>query len=150
MVLPVRAVPSGAEAAAGRLLRVLFVRLGSLSAAAVIRRNLLLRSMKGCCSDEAGDWRPLNRRQRTARFIFGAGLLSLDFLLLWSHPLSVTAIAAAAIIGWFGVTHVLAALMAYPCCPELGAVPSLLLRRVVKIGCGPWRRLDARLRLTAE
>ena len=53
------------------------------------------------------------------------------------------------ILGWFGVTHVLAALVAYPGCPELGAVPSLLLRRDVKLGCGPWRWLDARLHLTA-
>lgn len=106
--------------------------------------------MMPCCTDEAGDWRPLNRRQRAARFIVGAGLLLLDFLLPWSHPVSVIGIATAAVIGWFGVTHVLAALMAYPGCPELGAVPSLLLRRVVKIGCGPWQWLDARLRLVAE
>ena len=106
--------------------------------------------MMVCGCDEAGDCRPLNRRQRAARFIVGAALLLLDFLLPWSHELSVTGIATAAIIGWFGVTHVLAALTAYPGCPELGAVPSLLLGRDVKIGCGPWRWLDARLRLVAE
>jgi hypothetical protein len=139
-----------AEAAAWRLLRVLFVRLGALSAATGIRRSVVLRRLMPCCSDQAGNWRRLNRRQRTARFIVGAGLLLLDFLLPWSHALSITGIATAAIIGWFGVTHVLAALMAYPGCPELGAIPSLLLRRDVKIGCGPWRWLDARLRLVAE
>src|SRR5262249_39582151 len=106
--------------------------------------------MKACCSDEAGDWLPLNRRQRAARFIVGTALLLLAFLLPWSHEPSVAGIATAVIIGWFGVTHVLAALMAYPGCPELGAVPSLFLGRNVKIGCGPWRWLDARLRLVAE
>jgi len=121
-----------------------------LSSAPGIQRNVLLRSMTVCGCDEAGDWRPLNRRQRTARFIVGAGLLLLDFLLPWSHQLSVAGIATATIVGWFGVTHVLAAIMAYPGCPELGAVPSLLLGRDVKIGCGPWRWLDARLRLGAE
>jgi len=106
--------------------------------------------MTPCCRDEAADWRPLNRRQRTARFSVGIALLLLDFLLPWSSALSITGIATAAVLGWFGGTHVLAALMAYPGCPELGAVPSLLLGRDVKIGCGPWRWLDARLRLTAE
>jgi hypothetical protein len=103
-----------------------------------------------CCSDEAGDGRPLNRGQRSARFIVGASLLLLGSLLPWSDGLSVAGIAASVIIGWFGVTHVLAALTAYPGCPELGAVLSLLLRRDVKVGCGPWRWLDARLRLVEE
>jgi len=143
-------MPRCAEAAAGRLLRILFLWLDALSPAASIRRSLLLRSMKGCCSDEAGDWRPLNRRQRTARFIVGVGLLLVVFLLLWSSAVSAAALVTAAILAWFGVTHVMAAVMAYPGCPELGAVPSLLRRRVVKIDCGAWRWLDARLRLTAE
>jgi len=143
-------MPRRAEAAAGRLLRVLFLRLGALSAAPNIRRRVLLRSMKACCSDETGDWRPLNRRQRWARFIVGAGMLVLSLLLPWSHMPSIMGIATAAIIGWFGVTHILAGLLAYPGCPELGAIPSLLMRRVVRIGCGPWRWLDARLRLRAE
>jgi hypothetical protein len=137
-----------AEASARRLLRVLFLRVATLSSAAGIERNVLLRSMMPCCGGEAGDWRPLNRRQRAARFIVGAVLLLLVFLLPWSSALSAIGIVTAAIIGWFGVTHGLAALMAYPGCPELGAVPSLLLHRDVKIGCGPWRWLDERLRRT--
>ena len=143
-------MPRGAEAAGRRLLRILFVWLDALSAEASIERNGLLRSMKPCCGGAETEWRPLNRRQRTARFIVGAALLLLAFLLPWSPSASAAAIITAAIIGWFGVTHVLAALMAYPGCPELGAVPSLLLRRDLKIGCGPWRWLDARLHLTAD
>jgi len=131
-------------------LRVLFLRVGTLSPAASVNRYVLLRSMKACCSNDAGDWRPLNRRQRAARLIVGATLLLVGFVLPSSHELSVTGIAAATIVGWFGVTHVLAAFMAYPGCPELGAIPSLLLGRDVKIGCGPWRWLDARLHLVAE
>ncbi len=106
--------------------------------------------MMHCCTDEAGDWRPLNRRQHAARFSVGGSLPLLDILLPWSTGFSVPGIATAAILGWFGVSHVLAALMAYPGCPEPGAVPSLVLRRDVKIGCGPWRWLGVRLRLTAE
>jgi hypothetical protein len=141
-------LPCSAQTAAGRLLRVLLLRLRALSLAAGIERNVVLRPMMRCCADEAGDWHSLNRGQRTARFIVGAGLLLVAVLLLWSLAFSALVIAIAAILGWFGVTHVLAALTAYPGCPELGAVPSLLLRRDVRIGCGPWQWLDARLRLT--
>jgi hypothetical protein len=109
-----------------------------------------MSSMMPCCGDEAPDWRPLNRRQRIGRFIVGIVLLGLALLLPWSPAASIFAIATAAILGWFGVTHILAAIMAYPGCPELGAVPSLVLRRHVKIGCGPWRWLDARLGLTSK
>jgi hypothetical protein len=139
-----------AQTATRRLLRVLFIRLGPLSSAAGIERNVLLQSIMHCCGGEADDWRPVNRRQRAARFIVGTALLLLAFLLAWSHELSVARITTAVIIGWFGATHVLAALMAYAGCPELGAVPSLLLRRDIKIACGPWQWLDARLRQRAE
>jgi hypothetical protein len=143
-------MPCGAEAAAGRLLRILFLRLDALSAAASIERDGMLLSMKPCCGGTATQWRALNRRQRTARFIVGAGLLLVDFLLPWYPAASAATIITATVLGWFGVTHVLAALMAYPGCPELGVVPSLLLRRNVKVGCGPWHWLDARLHLTAK
>jgi hypothetical protein len=144
-------MPCGAEAAAGRLLRLLFLRLDALSAAPSVGRDGVLRSMKACCGTETGtDWRPLSRRQRMARFIVGAGLLLVAFLLAWFAATSAATIVTAAILVWFGVTHVLAALIAYPGCPELGAVPSLLLRRDVKIGCDPWQWFDARLRSTAD
>jgi hypothetical protein len=100
-----------------------------------------------CCHHNQADWRPLNAAQRRARLIAGVVLL-----LLALAPLGSGAgwIALAVIAGWFGATHVLAAAMAYPGCPELGAVPSLLLGRWVRIGCTPWRWLDARLRLTGS
>jgi hypothetical protein len=100
-----------------------------------------------CCSDDSADWRPLNAGQRRARLIVGVALLLLALAPPWSAP---GWIALAAIAGWVGATHVLAAAMSYPGCPELGAAPSLLLGRWVRIGCTPWRWLDAKLRLTAE
>jgi len=54
---------------------------------------------------------------------------------------------AAALFGWFGASHLLAAATAFNGCPEPGAVPSLVLRREVAAECGPWEWLDARLRL---
>jgi hypothetical protein len=100
-----------------------------------------------CCSDNTAGWRPLNTGQRWARLIVGVALLSLVPALPRS---SAAWIVLAVIAGWLGATHVLAGAMAYPGCPEIGAVPSLLLGRWVRVGCTPWRWLDARLRLTLE
>jgi hypothetical protein len=107
--------------------------------------------MKGhvgmCCGDEGGEWRPLSRGQRCARLVAGLGLLMVAVALPWS---GVGGIVLSLVFGWVGASHVVAAATAYRGCPELGAVSSLLLRRTVKIGCGPWRWLDARLRLSRE
>ncbi|PPD41746.1 MAG: hypothetical protein CTY15_13035 [Methylocystis sp.] len=103
--------------------------------------------MTTCCNDDPADWRPLNSGQRRARLIAGGALLLLAFALPWT---SAAWIGLAVVMGWFGATHVLAAAMAYPGCPELGAAPSLLLGRWVKVGCTPWRWLDAKLGLTME
>ena len=105
------------------------------------------KPIMSCCDNNAADWRPLNAAQRRARLIAGVILLALALAPPWSGALW---IAVAGVTGWLGATHILAAAMAYPGCPELGAVPSLLLGRWVKIGCTPWRWLDARLRLTGD
>jgi hypothetical protein len=89
-----------------------------------------------CCGDDSAGWRPLNAGQRRARLIVGVALLLLASAPPWS---AAGWIALAVIVGWIGATHVLAGAMAYPGCPELGAAPSLLLGRWVKIGCTPWR-----------
>jgi hypothetical protein len=98
-----------------------------------------------CCRNKGAEWNALNRGQRSARLLAGLGMLMIAAALPWS---AVGWIMLALAFGWFGATHVVAAATAYPGCPELGAVPSLLLRRSVKIGCVPWRWLDARFRLS--
>lgn len=100
-----------------------------------------------CCGNDPAEWRALNGGQRRARLLVGIALLTVVLVLPWS---AAGWIALAVIAGWVGATHVLAAAMAYPGCPELGAVPSLIIGRWVRIGCGPWRWLDARWRLTTE
>lgn len=100
-----------------------------------------------CCVDRSADWRPLNARQRRARLIVGVVLLLLALAIPWS---AAGGVVLAVIAAWVGGAHVLAAAMSYPGCPELGAAPSLLLGRWVRIGCTPWRWLDAKLRLTAQ
>lgn len=100
-----------------------------------------------CCRDDSGEWQSLNGGQRWARLFVGIILLIVALAL----PLSAVGwVALAVITGWVGTTHVLEAAMAYPGCPELGAAPSLLIGRWVRIGCGPWRWLDAKLRLNKE
>ncbi|MGJ0533157.1 hypothetical protein [Methylocystis sp.] len=100
-----------------------------------------------CCNDNPAGWRPLTAKQRLARLIVGIALTLVALALPWSPAgwIMLTVIA-----GWLGATHILAAAMAYPGCPELGAAPSLLLGRWVKIGCTPWRWLDAKLGLIAQ
>jgi len=73
--------------------------------------------MAPCCVDSSADWRPLNGAQRWARLIVGVALLSLALALPSSAAVW---IALAIVAGWLGATHVLAAAMAYPGCPELG------------------------------
>ncbi len=100
-----------------------------------------------CCRGDAAEWRALHAGQRWARLTAGVCLLVLVLVLPWS---AAGWIALAVALGWVGATHVVAAAMAYPGCPELGAVPSLLSGRSVKTVCIPWRWLDKRLHLTAD
>jgi hypothetical protein len=88
---------------------------------------------------------PLAGGQRAARAIAGLGFLALAAPMLKrrSNPAGVVA-------GWFGVTHLLAATTAFGGCPELGALPTLLLRRQIATECGPWDWIDARLGLVGR
>src|SRR5260221_299752 len=46
---------------------------------------------------------------------------------------------------WFGISHLVAGVTGYQGCPELGAIPSVMLARPVATSCGPWERIDRRL-----
>ncbi|MBA3421254.1 MAG: hypothetical protein H0U12_05080 [Thermoleophilaceae bacterium] len=86
-------------------------------------------------------------RQRRARALVGAGLCAVALTALSSPRRLVAPVALAA--GWLGASHLVAAATSYRGCPELGAIPSLVLGRRVETRCGPWARLDRRLRLDA-
>lgn len=83
---------------------------------------------------------PLSREQRVARAVAGLGFVALAVSMLKRQRVPV-AVGSA----WLGVTHLFAAATAFSGCPELGAVPSLLLRRQVATECGPWEWLDTGL-----
>jgi hypothetical protein len=52
---------------------------------------------------------------------------------------------AALVPTWFGISHLLAGVTGYQGCPELGAIPSVILGRPVTTDCEIWRRIDTRL-----
>ena len=96
---------------------------------------------RGCCYTpaEAPPAR-LGGRARVVRVVVGV-LWSLGAAALaWPGWWSLWPLAAAC--AWLGVSHLVAAVTAYPGCPELGAIPSLLLGRPVTTACGPLERLD--------
>lgn len=45
---------------------------------------------------------------------------------------------------WFGISRLVASMTGYSGCPELGAIPSVMLARPVPTDCGPWVSLRAR------
>ncbi|HEY7935205.1 MAG TPA: hypothetical protein VID48_15405 [Solirubrobacteraceae bacterium] len=102
----------------------------------------------GCCANtnaaEADLHLPMTGRARGTRaaaggaFLILAGALSSRRLaggiVLWPASLIPT---------WFGISHLLAAMIGYQGCPELGAIPSVMLGRPVRTSCSIWRDIDA-------
>lgn len=88
----------------------------------------------------------LSESQRRARAIAGFGFLALGAAVLrWPRALS---LPTSLVAGWLGASHLVAAATRYQGCPELGAIPTLLLGRRVETRCGPWEMLDDRLGLS--
>lgn len=85
----------------------------------------------------------LNAPQRRARTV--VGLASLALAVLAAHRADSLGSLAAAGAGWFGASHLVAAATGYAGCPELGAIPSVLMRRDVHFGCIPWQIADRHL-----
>jgi hypothetical protein len=112
----------------------------------------------GCVSTASkAEQPPLAVRQRAARATVGVGSLAVAGL---ARSLSLYALrrfggppalawALAAAPAWFGASHLVAAATAYRGCPELGAIPSLVLRRTVETTCPPWDDIDRRLEHSA-
>ena len=98
----------------------------------------------GCC--RVGELpQRLNDGQRRARTV--VGLASLAAAYAAARRRGPVGLVAAAAAGWFGASHLVAARTGYPGCPELGAIPSLLAGRDVRVRCVPWRTVDRELGL---
>jgi hypothetical protein len=84
---------------------------------------------------------PRARRARAGAglgFLVAAGALSCRQL-----PGQIALGPAALVPTWFGISHLVASVTGYQGCPELGAIPSIMLDRPVTTRCGFWRRIDA-------
>jgi hypothetical protein len=83
---------------------------------------------------------------RLARALAGLGFLALaGTLAARQAPGRIALWPLALVPTWFGISHLVAALIRYPGCPELGAIPTVILGRNVPTGCRPWGRIDSLL-----
>ncbi len=104
--------------------------------------------LDGCC---AGDEAVMSRASRASRAAAGVGFLAIAGALSSRQlPGGIALWPAALVPTWFGISHLVAGMTAYPGCPELGAIPSVMLARPVETGCGPWERIDRRLGSSAS
>lgn len=95
----------------------------------------------GCCSST--DAPTMGRRARRARFAAGAGFLALAGAMATRRLPGQISLGPAAIVPtWFGVAHLVAGVTGYPGCPELGAIPSMMLGQEVGTDCGAWQQID--------
>ena len=99
----------------------------------------------GYCTSSQAPVGPINGRQRAARASAGAALVALAAAAARA-PRPLDALVGS-VAGWVGVSHLAAAATGYNGCPELGAIPSIVLGRAVHTRCGPWQAIDRRLRL---
>jgi hypothetical protein len=102
-----------------------------------------------CCiedNDGGGSTRALGAAARAARVAAGMAFLALAGALSSRQLVGrVSLWPTATVPAWFGISHLVAAQIGYRGCPELGAIPTVMLGRTVPTRCGPWERLDRRL-----
>ncbi|MGB7588743.1 MAG: hypothetical protein WBM00_08550 [Solirubrobacterales bacterium] len=88
----------------------------------------------------------MTRPARGARALAGVGFLVLAGALASRQAPGQVALWPPALVPtWFGISHLVAGVIGYEGCPELGAIPSVLLARPVATSCGPWERIDRHL-----
>jgi len=100
----------------------------------------------GCCPQNAGPTAlrtTMSRAARRSRAAAGLVLLVLAGGLASRRlPGSIALWPASIIPTWFGISHLIASVTGYQGCPELGAIPSVMLDRPVGTTCELWRRID--------
>jgi hypothetical protein len=100
----------------------------------------------GCCSEGGGVVESRASMARGARrsramvglvFLVFAGAVGTRRL-----PGAIALWPASLVPTWFGISHLVAGVTGYQGCPELGAIPSVMLGRPVGTSCELWRRID--------
>ena len=88
----------------------------------------------------------MSRSARRARALAGFGFLALAGALGSRRAPGRIALWPLALVPtWFGISHLVASVTGYQGCPELGAIPSVMLARPIGTSCGPWERIDRHL-----
>jgi hypothetical protein len=102
----------------------------------------------GSCegSGGPGEHAPMSVRARRSRIVAGFGFLAVAGALCPRRlPGGVALWPASLVPTWFGISHLIAGTIGYQGCPELGAIPSVMLDRPVVTRCELWRRIDRRI-----
>jgi hypothetical protein len=100
----------------------------------------------GCCSEDGGvveSQASMARAARRSRTM--AGLVFLGFagaLGTRRLPGAIALWPASLVPTWFGISHLVAGMTGYQGCPELGAIPSVMLGHPVGTSCELWQRID--------
>lgn len=103
----------------------------------------IARIMPGCFSgSDSAALPPMSERGRGARLVVGLGFLALTCFMVSLSGLGWLVQVAAVVPAWFGITHLVASVTGYQGCPELGAIPTLVLKRPIATNCTVWRWID--------
>lgn len=101
----------------------------------------------GCCSGDAVSVEPrapMGRTARCSRALAGVGFLAVAGALVTRRlPGRIALWPTSVVPTWFGISHLVAGVTGYHGCPEIGAIPSVMLGRQVKTNCELWRSIDS-------
>jgi hypothetical protein len=102
----------------------------------------------GCCAEESGGLMesqvPMSPAARRTRALVGMGFLVVAGALGTRRlPGRIALWPASLVPTWFGISHLIAGVTGYQGCPEIGAIPSVMLGRPVGSSCELWQRIDA-------
>lgn len=91
------------------------------------------------------------QRGRVARAAFGFTAIGLGGALATRRLPGQIALWPLAIVpSWFGISHLIAAMIGYDGCPELGAIPTVLHGQPIGSRCRLWERIDRRIGARAD
>ncbi|HXN37238.1 MAG TPA: hypothetical protein VN892_04315 [Solirubrobacteraceae bacterium] len=101
----------------------------------------------GCCSEDPmsmASRASMGRAARRSRALAGMGFLAIAGALATRRlPGRIALWPTSLVPTWFGISHLVAGVTGYHGCPEIGAIPSVMLGRQVKSNCELWQNIDS-------